>query len=74
MEIKDWRKTKKYQEMNLLDACMIAEDTLLTERDAEDYLTAFQWLVDTGQAWHLQGWYGREARRLIEEGLIKPKN
>lgn len=35
---------------------------------------AWQYLVDSGLAWSLQGWFGRNAAALIEAGVIeKPK-
>ncbi len=71
----DYRKTKLYKKMTPYLACAIAEGFFEGEgASQEDQLTAWQWLVDTGQCWTLQGWYGRTATGLLEKGYIKPCN
>jgi len=54
----------------MLDWKLIAayEDGSLGE---EETLELFTDLIHSGTAWKLQGAYGREATRLLEEGLIK---
>ena len=37
----------------------------------EEELEAWQHLIDTGYAWTLQGFFGRRAQFLINEGLCK---
>ena len=36
----------------------------------EQVIEAWQYLVDTGLAWRLQGWFGRTAKSMIEQGII----
>ena len=55
--------------MDNYTAVGIAEGFIEAETD-EQVLKAWQHLVDTGLAWSLQGWFGRTARRLIDDGLI----
>ena len=37
----------------------------------EQLLEAWQHLIDTGLAWKLQGWFGRQAKSLIEAGYCR---
>lgn len=54
--------------MDLVDATMIAEGEMPASEETQ--IEAWQYLVDTGAAWKLQGWYGRTARALIDKGII----
>lgn len=45
-----------------------------TEADRrEEIIAAWQHLVDTGLAWRLQGWFGRQATALIKAGTVQAK-
>ena len=36
----------------------------------DDQLKAWAYLIRTGQCWSLQGWFGRTATAIIQEGVI----
>ena len=38
----------------------------------EELAEGFQYLIDSGIVWRLQGMYGRAAQRLIEAGICRP--
>ena len=40
------------------------------EGTEEEVKEAWQYLHDTGHAYNLQGWFGRTAQQLIQEGVI----
>ena len=54
--------------MSPFDATGIAEGWI--EAESEDQIIeAWQTLIDTGLAWQLQGFFGRTAHNLIQEGV-----
>lgn len=58
--------------INKADAAGIAEGWIEVDTE-EEVIQAWQHLVDSGLAWQLQGWFGRTAKHLIEEGVIQEK-
>jgi hypothetical protein len=57
------------QNANTYSAMLIAEG--IEDASIDEQLNAWQQLVDSGIVWQLQGWYGRTAKLLIEQGLIQ---
>lgn len=47
-------------------AIMIVENG---QDNQEVTIEAWQHLIDTGLAWQLQGWFGRSAQMLIDQGI-----
>ena len=56
--------------MDNYTAMGIAEGFIESQNENQ-VIEAWQHLVDTGIVWSLQGWYGRNAARLIENGVIR---
>jgi len=42
------------------------------DHDDAEIVSAWQYLIDTGLCWQLQGWFGRQATHMIRSGLCKP--
>lgn len=55
---------------DLLTRLMEYEDGLL---DQAATVALFQYLIDSGMAWRLQGSYGRTAQHLIDTGLCRKR-
>ena len=53
---------------DLVDGIMRYENG---DMEQDEMVDLFQALVDNGMAWTLQGHYGRTAKMLIDEGLVK---
>ena len=58
--------------MNDYKAHAIAEGNWEEEVTEEEIIEAWQHLHDTRLAYALQGWFGRTATQMIENGIIKP--
>jgi hypothetical protein len=59
--------------MDIFTATMMAEGAEGYEAETEEqYLEAWQLLIDTGTCWKLQGWFGRTAMDLIAAGRVTP--
>ena len=54
--------------MSDMKAIDIAEGFIEPESE-EQFIAAWQHLIDTGLCWRLQGWFGRTAARMIDIGL-----
>lgn len=67
--VSGFQVTSPINASNLVDYIIEFEGGSLEDYDVIDL---FQYLVDTGQAWSLQGFYGRTARSLIEAGHVYP--
>lgn len=56
--------------MDAYTATGLAEGFIETD-DEEQIIAAWQYLHDTGLAYRLQGWFGRQAQAYIEAGVIR---
>lgn len=54
--------------MDQYTAVGLAEGFVEAESE-EQVIEAWQYLIDTGLAYRLQGWFGRTANALIEQGI-----
>ena len=52
------------------EACAIVEGFADFDPTNEELIEAWAYLIKTGDCWNLQGFYGREATRLIQQGFV----
>lgn len=53
------------------EAVAICEGFDGQEREASEIIAAWQYLIDMGLVWQLQGWFGRTAHDLINRGICR---
>jgi len=53
--------------MSAYEATMIAEG--VQDATQDEQIDAWQYLINTGLAWQLQGCFGRQAASMIEQGI-----
>ncbi|MBI4151620.1 hypothetical protein HY496_01505 [Candidatus Woesearchaeota archaeon] len=63
------RTSDFYVNLSSFEAVGLAEG-FVNARTLDEHIAAWQYLVDTGLCWKLQGWFGRTAQTLIDEGII----
>ncbi len=72
--MKNYRVSKSYKELPPNLATARAEGFCEGEGATEtEQLAAWQYLIDTGLCWQLQGFFGRTARDLVDNGVLKPR-
>jgi hypothetical protein len=69
MPLRGINQNESESDMDNYTATGLAEGFIEAESE-EQVLEAWQHLVDTGLAWQLQGFFGRTAASLIEQGYI----
>ncbi len=68
------RKTKAYKELTSYLAVARAEGFCEGEEATrQEQIAAWQYIVDRGLLAGLQGWFGRTANSMIEQGIISPR-
>jgi len=56
----------------MYEAIGLAEG-FIEAKSEQEIIDAWQHLIDTGTCWKLQGWFGRTAAGLIENGHCSPR-
>lgn len=73
---KNQNKLNIFAVTDIYTACGIIEGFEPIPDDVDEYhahIQAWQYLIDTGVVWRLQGWYGRNAQSLIDDGTCRRK-
>lgn len=66
-----WPKKGNKMKLSSYEACEIIEGFDGEQHTDKEIIAAFQSLINSGAVWKLQGFYGRTAAQLIEDGVCK---
>lgn len=66
------RNSKYYKKMGRYNAVAVAEGFCEHNPSPKEQQAAWQYIIDTGMWKSLQGFFGRTANHLIEQGICKP--
>ena len=66
------RKAKSYKNMNTYGSVAIAEGFSGEDNTEKEIQCAWQYIIDKKLYLQLQGWFGRTASQLIDNGICLP--
>lgn len=66
---KEEKKKEEKRKKDIFTETMICEG--VEDASEERQIEAWQYMIDTGTCWILQGWFGRTAKSLIDQGLCE---
>ena len=67
----NYRDSKYYTQLSILDASLVAEKAREPESE-EEFYSAWQILIDRNYVWNFHGWFGRQAVRFIQDEVLQP--
>jgi len=71
-QLKKERKIMKTMRIMKIELAIEMIEGVYDDVEDHEVIAAWQYLIDIGLVWKLQGYFGRQAARLIEDGVCTP--